>query len=405
MIRNLCPGEQFMGFNEGRRRSSVKGEIMADTPSISLFGRVGLTVKGAKTSPFRTRHCAMLLTYLCLHKGKDVTRTELVDLLWPMSQEGSTRNRLSVTYYHLRGALKDCGIPADDLIFADRNIMRLNPGVVPIDYLEFQEQVVQSHNPSSDSQRLENHRKMIDIYSGPLAQNLSEYWLIPHQSRTAENFEEAVISVAKSLQDKECNDEAALLLEEAISTNAGSERAGELLINWYSTNCEFEKALSLARQLKRALSQRGRNPSKNLQAQIEQLNLILVEKMKIVPFADEALMSLLGVRGGSMKTFKEYVQKYGGEMMPSNGFAAFRNPLQAIEAGRLLLLLQPDSAVLIHTTVIAPGEPVPTGTISTLNGIPKSAMFGNAATAEILRTQGSPLNPAYVDRLRLYRLM
>ena len=114
---------------------------MANTPTINLFGRVGITVGDERISPFRTRHGAMLLTYLSLHAGEPVSRTQLVELLWPMSQEGSTRNRLSVTTYHLRTALKPYIPEIDDVIISARDTITLVPDNVQIDYLEFQRTV------------------------------------------------------------------------------------------------------------------------------------------------------------------------------------------------------------------------------------------------------------------------
>ncbi len=229
---------------------------------------------------------------------------------------------------------------------------------------------------------------MIETYTGPFAGDLADYWVLPHRARTSELYEEAVIVKACRLQSESKHGDAAGVLEKAIATSAATEHAGEMLINWYSSNGEFEKALGLARQIKRSLAHQTQVPSRRLQAQIEQLNLILLEKMSVVPFVDETMVTLLGLAGKISVSFEEAIEKYGGAACTTEGFAAFHNPLQAFEAGRQMLMLNPDVSILLHTTVLAPEESVPRVTVQCLNRMPKSGVFGTASTVEIMKTQG-----------------
>ena len=95
------------GGREKRDSSPSKSTLQ-----ISTFGRFGLAVGGDRlaTEKWDRKQALTLLKFLVTHLGRAVHREVLIDCLWPDADEHSGRERLKVTVYALRRALRAAGM-------------------------------------------------------------------------------------------------------------------------------------------------------------------------------------------------------------------------------------------------------------------------------------------------------
>ncbi|WP_227370557.1 AfsR/SARP family transcriptional regulator [Halomonas sp. M20] len=84
--------------------------------NIYLLGRPRLEMEHNRASQFTSRRSRALFCLLALHAGKWLSRSQIVDLLWPKRDDIRTSNCLSTELWRLKSALRQQGMPVDQLI-------------------------------------------------------------------------------------------------------------------------------------------------------------------------------------------------------------------------------------------------------------------------------------------------
>lgn len=84
--------------------------------SIYLLGRPRLEIEHNRASQFTSRRSRALFCLLALHAGQWLSRSQIVDLLWPNRYNTKTSNCLSTELWRLRCALRQQGMPVEQLI-------------------------------------------------------------------------------------------------------------------------------------------------------------------------------------------------------------------------------------------------------------------------------------------------
>ncbi|TCD13235.1 AfsR/SARP family transcriptional regulator [Oricola cellulosilytica] len=136
------------------------------------------TAEGEPVAGPDTRKARALLAYLAMHEGRPQRREALADLLWGLSGQKQAASSLSQALYSIRKALAPPGV---DFIDATHEEVRLEPGVIAVDVMTF-EDLARAGDPSSLHEALA-------LYRGPFLAGLEiaetgyEHWLSAERSR------------------------------------------------------------------------------------------------------------------------------------------------------------------------------------------------------------------------------
>jgi predicted ATPase len=147
---------------------------------IELLGGLRVVQGERVVTRFQTQKTASLLAYLAYHLRQNHPREVLIEMLWPETEPGVGRHRLSMALSSLRHQLEPPGAPGGTVLQADRFHIRLNPAAISTDVAEFEESLRQN-----DLQRA------IALYGGPLLPGYYEEWIVPQMMRLEEIYTQA----------------------------------------------------------------------------------------------------------------------------------------------------------------------------------------------------------------------
>jgi len=152
---------------------------IAEPWQLRLLGAVEAQRGTRRITRWPSRAVALLLARLALAPDRAHAREELVELLWPGAALDIGRNRLRQVLSTLKGLLEPADEPgATAVLVADRLTIRLRPGAVQCDAVEFERQL--------RSGNLEAARAG---YRGELMPGFYDEWVLEARSQLAAGFE------------------------------------------------------------------------------------------------------------------------------------------------------------------------------------------------------------------------
>jgi DNA-binding SARP family transcriptional activator len=154
-----------------------------------------------------------VLVYLAVNRA-GATSTDLATVLWPQLHPGSTTNRIYNIISTVHRTLDTAAGGPTITRAGDR--YRLNPDHVEVDLWQLQEAVRAAGGPLDPLQRFAALRRMIDTYTGELAEGWPWPWLDPHREATRRQILDAYTTLADEDTDPAT---AAQLLRAAVGVN------------------------------------------------------------------------------------------------------------------------------------------------------------------------------------------
>ncbi|MGW5054815.1 BTAD domain-containing putative transcriptional regulator [Actinokineospora sp. NPDC004072] len=154
------------------------------------------------TSAFQPR-LRELLVFLALHPD-GASREALTAALWATRPREKTTNAMNTSLSRLRRALATAtdGALADVVLVGERRY-RLDPELVEVDYWTFAAAVAARRVATTDQQRVEAYRHIVDSYRGPLADGLSTEWIETAREAIRRDAIDAVAALARALVDQD----------------------------------------------------------------------------------------------------------------------------------------------------------------------------------------------------------
>ena len=378
---------------------------MKDERNICLFGRVVARANNSEVDDFTTSHCRSLLAFLAMHPDVDHPRDRLVQAIWPLQIDGSSRNRLNVTLYHLKKALGAIDSLLAEAIVSRRSTVLLDSTHVVVDVTEFRRHVASARLAKSNESKRKEYSRALELYKGPLTPDIATEWTLARQIETAEMFQEASVWLAREIDESGERDRAQSLLSRALDVEPFSEHATEMLTDWYVQSGKYELAVSCAKRLRRALAVHGRAPSRTMIDRIDELNVILADRSRAVVFADETVVSVLSSHGIEVEQFDRAVRNHGGTMTSDGRYGLFANPLIAIEAGRTALSGAQKGRVFIHPMVMGLQDPVPSIAASGLKAVTSRGVYGSDCFACLVKPRGVELKEDGSRGMRVWKVV
>jgi len=193
---------------------------------------------------WQTRKVKTLFKYLVLHKGRRVTREQLMELLWPEAEPDSAAVSLRVTLSRLRRALTPAGVETKGKtpFFGDeRGTIWFNPDKdYTLDTEEFEQKVkmglmdLESGNEAGARVRLE---QALELYRGDLLEeDLYEDWAAAERERLQLIYLDTLQTLARLYTEAGANansDRARGLLQRVLVVNPYREETYLALMEIY----------------------------------------------------------------------------------------------------------------------------------------------------------------------------
>jgi len=170
------------------------------TCRVELLGGLRAIVDGETVTSFETKQTALLLARLSLPVGRDWSREELVELIWPEEDPELSKPRLRQALTTLRQKLHPSEGGADAYIQADRVTVRLNSKNVSTDVMDFEQHVHDAKETDTPNHRIEL-RRAVALYGGDLLQGFYEDWILAERDRLKEEFTRALLSLEQLHED------------------------------------------------------------------------------------------------------------------------------------------------------------------------------------------------------------
>ena len=193
---------------------------------IRCFGRFRMGWEGREPIKWRIEKARELFVYLLQNHGRNVSRDELLDKLWPEDNpEKAVKQFYNGTYY-IRKALDGYGV--DRTLISINHNYTMTLGAVDWDAGRFCEL---SENRSED--RLQALEQMEGLYQGDYLEGEFYSWADFERDRLSKLYDQCVIELSKSYINKKRYNQAENILLKAYHRNPYLEDISELLLRLY----------------------------------------------------------------------------------------------------------------------------------------------------------------------------
>ncbi|GAA1291687.1 transcriptional regulator [Saccharothrix xinjiangensis] len=165
-------------------------------------GQDGEVAEREVTAAFQPR-LRELLVFLALHPD-GASREALIAALWPTSPPEKTTNVMNTSLSRLRRALTvatEGSLP--DIVQVGESRYRLDPDLVEVDHWSFAAAVAARRAATTERQRIETYRRIVDSYTGPLADGMSTEWIETAREAIRRDAIDAVAALARTLADRD----------------------------------------------------------------------------------------------------------------------------------------------------------------------------------------------------------
>ena len=220
---------------------------------IALFGGLRL-VRGDDTlAEFSSQKVASLLALLALRPGRQWSREELIEALWPEVDSDSGGVRLRTLLSDLRAILEPERAVRGQLIVANRTIVSLDAEQVTSDVAQFTELLGRASREQESDSRIRLLEDAIQICREPLLPAHLEEWVHSERDRLAEERFRAMRQLAAALRARGRIDEGIQVAVDLVRENRLSEESYELLMRLYGDSGQTSAALRCYASLEKML--------------------------------------------------------------------------------------------------------------------------------------------------------
>jgi DNA-binding SARP family transcriptional activator len=207
----------------------------AVTAGVSMLGGFELCIGDITVDESLNRSNKMwaLLAYLIMRRGRNVSQSELIDLLWPDERSSNPVNALKTLLYRTRMAL--ALVLGKDIIpvLSRRGSYVWNPNIpCTVDVEEFEAFCREAAGPGADAeQRLDLYRRAARLYKGDFLPKLSDMiWVVTNSAHYHALYLDAVRKFSDMLVGRELWPELNELCAKALHVDPFDERLHSLLI-------------------------------------------------------------------------------------------------------------------------------------------------------------------------------
>lgn len=171
----------------------MKPEIQNPVPvQVKMFGGFSITIDGVSVceSDSPSKKAWLLLQYLIVFQKREVSTSELVNVLWPDTELSSPSGSLKSLVFRARKLLARLPIPASELLIQHNGVYRWNPALAAeVDSRRFDDLCSQIFMEQNQKKQIALCLEAIHLYHGEFLPNSAEEsWVIPINTYYASLF-------------------------------------------------------------------------------------------------------------------------------------------------------------------------------------------------------------------------
>lgn len=249
----------------------------ADRVQVVTLGRFRLTVGGTDVACARwpRKQALTLFKFLLTSRGRAVHRERLMDLLWPEVEERAGRERLKVTVYFLRRALRQAGLDGEILETAGESYL-LAPDRLEVDRDRFERQIAKARDLARRGHRPEARalfEEAVEVYRGDdLEEDLYADWCAEERERLREVYLDALHQLAELCAAEEDHDAAIHVCRKALAREPCRESFHRALMRSLCLAGRRDEAIAQYESCRRILkAELGVEPMPETRALLEEL--------------------------------------------------------------------------------------------------------------------------------------
>lgn len=205
------------------------------TVSVTMLGGFSLQVGGNVLTDEinRSQKLWNVLCYLIVHRDRDVSQSELVELLWPGENSSNPVNALKTLLYRVRSMLEPMFPQDQSPILSKRGSYAWNPAVqCQVDTDRFDALAARSKTPGlTVAEQMDCYREMTQLYRGDfLPKQSGNLWVIPLTAHYHSAYLEAVKKYAALLEQASRFEDMTRLCTRATELDPLDEQVHILLV-------------------------------------------------------------------------------------------------------------------------------------------------------------------------------
>jgi DNA-binding SARP family transcriptional activator len=182
---------------EARAAAPVRVAVLG-APRVFWRPDTSTTDEREVTKAFQ-RRTRELLVFLAVHPD-GASREALVAALWSDAVSENATNAMNTALSRLRRSVSVAtGGALSDIVVVGEDRYRLDPAVVDVDFWRFDAAVAARRAATSDQQRVDAYRAIVDSYGGPLADGMSTEWIETAREGIRRDAIDAVARLARAL--------------------------------------------------------------------------------------------------------------------------------------------------------------------------------------------------------------
>jgi predicted ATPase/DNA-binding SARP family transcriptional activator len=239
---------------------------------VQMFGELRAYRDKQPAYGFQTRKTAALFAYLAFYSHKKHSRELLADMLWPDAETESGRHRLAQALFALRSQLEKSTDHSERVLSIDRTTMRVLPGEVVVDALEFKHALHSASLLTDPDRRNEALVAALHLYTDDFLTGFYDDWVLTERQRFNDQFVDTSRQVIKYFEGKNLYDKAIEHCRAALTTAPLAEDISEDLMRLLALSGQPGTALSYYRDLERVmLKELGEPPSGPIRSLMERI--------------------------------------------------------------------------------------------------------------------------------------
>lgn len=216
--------------------------VSPDRPiSVRCLGAFSVQVGRAEVR-FRTQRARDLLALLIVHRGKPISKEQILEALWPEGDPGELQELFHTTVYQLRQALKGAGVP---VVLFGGGLYRLEREALWVDTETFLS-LAGGSDPSGWASAVQH-------YQGDFLDSLDYPWCEGLRTHFREVYLQVLRRLAKYEQDRGRPEQAALWWQRLVEADPLGEEAHMALVQCYVQTGRRSAAVQQYRTLVRML--------------------------------------------------------------------------------------------------------------------------------------------------------
>lgn len=152
---------------------------------IQLLGELRLARGGKAVETGLSNQTAELIAQLAERVGRQISRDQLIEELWPNADTEQARNRFRVLLSAVRHLLEPDSTPPGQVLFANRTVIGLSASACEVDVERFMRHAHLASRAATSEERMAHYRAVDELYRGEFLSDRTGDWILARRAHYA----------------------------------------------------------------------------------------------------------------------------------------------------------------------------------------------------------------------------